>query len=131
MMGSTSQARNVNARIMGGELGAYKLDRTGRPTPPWPTPGARTAATAALPQMPPLDARLGLTYSATLERRRPVAWSRRRTASRTNKGNVVGKDFGKSAGFGVFSLNGAYRSATTSSSARASTTCSTRPTPST
>ncbi len=26
-----------------------------------------------------------------------------------NKGNVVGKDFSKSSGFGVFSLNGAYR----------------------
>jgi len=26
-----------------------------------------------------------------------------------NKGNVVGKDFDKSAGFGVFSLNAAYR----------------------
>jgi iron complex outermembrane receptor protein len=26
-----------------------------------------------------------------------------------NKGNVVGKDYDKSGGFGVFSLNGAYR----------------------
>jgi iron complex outermembrane receptor protein len=26
-----------------------------------------------------------------------------------NQGNVVGKDYDKSAGFGVFSLNGAYR----------------------
>ena len=26
-----------------------------------------------------------------------------------NKGNVVGKDYGKSSGFGVFSLNGSYR----------------------
>ncbi|MGE1115898.1 hypothetical protein ACQJ0K_29835, partial [Priestia megaterium] len=26
-----------------------------------------------------------------------------------NQGNVVGKDYQKSAGFGVFSLNGAYK----------------------
>ena len=26
-----------------------------------------------------------------------------------NQGNVVGKDYDKSAGFGVFSLNGAYK----------------------
>ena len=40
-------------------------------------------------------------------RRRPSgAWSPQRYA--LNSGNVVGQDFGPSAGFGVFSLNAGY-----------------------
>ncbi|HHH9558894.1 TPA: TonB-dependent copper receptor [Pseudomonas aeruginosa] len=113
MMGmSSTQARNVNARIMGGELGAsYQLDDN------WKTDatlayawGKNTTDNRALPQMPPLDARLGLTYERDL-------WSVGglwRVVAAQNRvavgdGNVVGQDFGKTAGFGVFSLNGAYK----------------------
>ncbi|MCY1177085.1 TonB-dependent copper receptor [compost metagenome] len=60
--------------------------------------------------MPPLDARFGLTYSednwSTGALWRVVAAQNRIDQ---NKGNVVGKDFDKTPGFGVFSLNGAYR----------------------
>lgn len=113
MMGmSTSSADNIDARIMGGELGAsYRL------TSNWKTDaslayawGKNSSDGEALPQMPPLEGRLGLTYeqgdwsAAGLWR---VVASQNRVAE--NKGNVTSKDFDESAGFGVFSLNGAYR----------------------
>ncbi|KFF35855.1 TonB-dependent receptor [Pseudomonas aeruginosa VRFPA01] len=112
MMGSSTQATNVDARIMGGELGAsYQL--TGN----WKTDaslayawGKNSSDGRALPQIPPLEARFGLTYeegdwsAGSLWR---VVAPQNRIAR--DQGNVVGKDFDKSAGFGVFSLNGAYR----------------------
>ncbi|WP_181260489.1 TonB-dependent copper receptor [Pseudomonas aeruginosa] len=112
MMGSSTQATNVDARIMGGELGAsYQL--TGN----WKTDaslayawGKNSSDDRALPQTPPLEARFGLTYeegdwsAGSLWR---VVAPQNRIAR--DQGNVVGKDFDKSAGFGVFSLNGAYR----------------------
>lgn len=113
MMGSlTSQAQNVDARIMGGELGAaYKLTENWRADATlayaW---GKNSSDGKALPQMPPLESRLGLTYSRD-------TWSvgalwrlvaeQNRIAK--NQGNVVGKDYDTSSGFGVFSLNGAYK----------------------
>lgn len=113
MMGSlVSQADNIDARIMGGELGiAYDLTDT------WNTDatlayawGKNSSDGEALPQMPPLEARLGVSYERD-------AWSAGalwRVVAAQNRvdegrGNVVGQDFGSSAGFGVFSLNGAYR----------------------
>ena len=111
-MGTRSRAENINARIMGGELGAaynltsnWKADATLAYA--W---GKDTTHDTALPQMPPLDARFGLTYSQD-------TWSAgalwRVVAAQNridqNKGNVVGKDYDKSPGFAVFSLNGAYR----------------------
>ncbi len=112
MMGMTSRAENINARIMGGELGAaynltshWKADATLAYA--W---GKDTTHDTALPQMPPLDARFGLTYSednwSAGALWRVVAAQNR---IEQNKGNVVGKDYGTSPGFGVFSLNGAYR----------------------
>ena len=113
MMGmSSTQAQNIDARIMGGELGAayaltdnWKADATLAYA--W---GKNSSDGKALPQMPPLESRLGLTYSRD-------AWSvgglwrlvaaQNRIAQ--NQGNVVGKDYEKSGGFGVFSLNGAYK----------------------
>lgn len=113
MMGmSSTQAQNIDARIMGGELGAaYKLDENWKADATlayaW---GKNSSDGKALPQMPPLESRLGLTYSRD-------AWSvgalwrlvaaQNRIAQ--NQGNVVGKDYEKSGGFGVFSLNGAYK----------------------
>jgi iron complex outermembrane receptor protein len=86
MMGMTSQAENIDARIMGAELGAaynftenWKADATLAYA--W---GKNSSDSTALPQMP-------------------------QNRIDQNKGNVVGKDFDKTPGFGVFSLNGAYR----------------------
>ena len=113
MMGmSRSSADNIDARIMGGELGAsYRLSEH------WKTDatlayawGKNSSDDDALPQMPPLEARLGLTYERD-------AWSAgalwrvvdQQSRVAVGQGNVVGQDFGETAGFGVFSLNGAYR----------------------
>lgn len=108
----SSQADNIDARILGGELGiAYDLNNN------WKTDatlayawGKNSSDGQPLPQMPPLEARMGLSYTQN-------AWSTGalwRLVSAQNridagKGNVVGQDVGKSAGFGVFSLNAAYR----------------------
>ncbi|MFV0453733.1 MAG: TonB-dependent copper receptor [Pseudomonas sp.] len=105
-------SENIDGRIMGGELGAtYRL------TPNWKTDaslayawGKNSSDGEALPQMPPLEGRLGLTYeqgdwsAAGLWR---VVAAQTRVAE--GKGNVTSKDFDESSGFGVFSLNGAYR----------------------
>ncbi|MFK0086304.1 TonB-dependent copper receptor [Pseudomonas sp. NPDC090755] len=113
MMGmSTSRAQNIDARIMGGELGAaYNL------TPNWKADatlayawGKNSSDGKALPQMPPLESRLGLTYSRD-DWSAGALW---RVVAAQNRiaegyGNVVGKDYEKSSGFGVFSLNGSYR----------------------
>ena len=110
--GMSTQADNIDARIMGGELGvAYDL------TTNWKTDatlayawGKNSSDGEALPQMPPLEARLGLTYQrddwsvGALWR---VVDGQGRIAD--GRGNVVGQDFSDSAGFGVLSLNGAYR----------------------
>ncbi len=113
MMGmSTSSAENVDARIMGGELGAsYRLSQH------WKTDATLAYAWAknssddeALPQTPPLEARLGLTYERE-DWSAGALWRVVDHQSRVaeGKGNVVGQDFGATSGFGVFSLNGAYR----------------------
>ncbi|SEC39814.1 TonB-dependent copper receptor [Pseudomonas anguilliseptica] len=110
--GMSTQADNVDARIMGGELGvAYDL------TSNWKTDatlayawGKNSSDGEALPQMPPLEARLGLTYQRddwSVGGLWRVVDGQGRIAA--GRGNVVGQDFGDSAGFGVLSLNGAYR----------------------
>ncbi|WP_417028061.1 TonB-dependent copper receptor [Citrobacter sp.] len=109
---SISQVDNVNATIMGGEAGiAYKWSDS------WKTDaslayswGENTSNHQPLPQTPPLEVRLGLTWeqgdwsSAGLLR---LVSSQSRVA--INEGNVVGKDFNSSPGFAVFSANAAYK----------------------
>lgn len=110
-MGS-AWAANVDARIAGGEAGmSYALD------PRWKADaslayawGVNRTEHRPLPQMPPLDMKLGLTYDTG-------TWSvgglwrgvvaQHRVA--VGEGNVVGQDLGPTAGFAVFSLNGGYR----------------------
>ena len=111
MMGATSQATNVDARIFGGEFGAsyavsptWKLGATLAYA--W---GQNRSDGRALPQIPPLEAKLTAAYddgtwsAGALWR---IVAPQKRYA--LNEGNVVGKDFGPSAGFGVFSLNAGY-----------------------
>lgn len=113
MMGMRrSQAYNVDARIAGGELGvAYDL------TSNWNADatlayawGENRSDGEPLPQMPPLEARLGLSYAHN-DWSAGALWRVVAEQNRVDEGagNVVGQDIGKSAGFGVFSLNGAYR----------------------
>ena len=60
----STQADNIDARIMGGELGAaYAFDTNWKADATlayaW---GKNSSDDEALPQMPPLEARLGLAY---------------------------------------------------------------------
>lgn len=106
-----SQVENVNALIMGGELGiAQKLSDEWKADASlaysW---GENRTDGTALPQMPPLESRLGLSWEkgdwTTTGLVRIVSHQNRVAI---NDGNVVGKDFSKSAGFTIFSLNTAY-----------------------
>jgi len=109
---SVSQVDNIDATIMGAEAGAsYQL------TGSWKTDlslaysrGRNTRDKQPLPQIPPLETRFALTWekgnwsSTGLLR---VVSHQNRIA--LNEGNVVGKDFSRSAGFSVFSANARYR----------------------
>ncbi len=112
MMGPMSSASNIEARIRGGEMGLEY-----RPAEHWTVGGTlayswgenRDAGTA-LPQMPPLEARLSAGWDNT-------RWSfgalMRSAASQDRialaQGSVVGQDIGPSAGFTTFAVNGGYR----------------------
>ena len=107
-----SKARNIDARTAGFELGgSYKL------APAWTaqatvayTWGSNRSDGTALPQMPPLEARLGLDYAqgpwTAGALWRLLAAQHRYTQ---DQGNVVGRDMGASSGFGVLSLHASYR----------------------
>ena len=103
---------NIDARIMGGEFGAayaFTPNITGDVSLAYAY-GKNSSDGRAMPQISPLEARFSLGYelgdfsSAALWR---VVAAQNRTDE--ERGNVVGKDFGPSSGFGVFSLNSAYR----------------------
>ncbi|MGE4406533.1 TonB-dependent copper receptor [Pseudomonas sp.] len=107
-----AEVSNIDATIAGAEMGAsYRF------TPNWKGDaslayawGKNRSDDRAMPQIPPLEGRLGLTYErdnwSTSGLWRVVA-SQGRVAE--NQGTVVGKDFDESAGFGVLAVNGAYR----------------------
>src|SRR5690606_22394107 len=105
--GMGSSVRNVDARITGFELGGSR-----RMTAAWTLQGTlaynwgrNTTDGRPLPQIPPLEAKLGLDYSqgpwSAGMLWRVVAAQHRHAIG---EGNVVGQDLGPSAGFGVFSL---------------------------
>ena len=104
--------RNVNATTWGAEAGlAYQLADS------WKLDGSlayvrgsNDTDNVALGQMPPLEMRLGATYDNrvwSLGGLLRMASAQDRFA--VNQGNIVGQDIGRTGGFGVFSLNGAYR----------------------
>lgn len=109
--GGASKARNVDARIFGGELGL-----SWQAAAHWSTQaslayawGKNTTDQRAMPQIPPLELRLSATYDDGIWSAgalwRLVAAQKRYAI---DQGSVVGKDFGPSAGFGTLSLNAAY-----------------------
>lgn len=105
-------ASNIDAHIAGGEAGAeYLLDSHWKASATlayaW---GENRTEHRPLPQMPPLETRLGLDWDNG-------AWSAGalwRVVARQNRvalgeGNIVGQDLGPSASFGVFSLHAGWR----------------------
>lgn len=111
-MMAMGRASNIDARIAGGEAGAvvalsprWKLD--GTLAYAW---GENRSDGRPLPQIPPLETRLGLTYDTgtwSVGGLWRVAAAQHRVS--VGDGNIVGLDLGPTAGFGVFSLNGGYR----------------------
>lgn len=105
-------ASNVTARIAGGEAGAeYRL------TDHWKASatlayawGENRTEHRPLPQMPPLESRLGLAWDNGI-------WSggalwrlvERQDRVALGEGNIVGQDLGKTGGFGIFSLHAGWR----------------------
>lgn len=107
-----SKARNIDARTAGFELGSsYRF------APAWTAQatlayswGRNSSDGTALPQMPPLEARLGLDYAHgpwTAGALWRLVAAQHRYAK--DQGNVVGRDMGASSGFGVLSLHASYR----------------------
>ena len=110
--GTPSKARNIDARTAGFELGSsYRF------APAWTAQatlayswGRNHSDGTALPQMPPLEARLGLDYAQgpwTAGALWRLVAAQHRYAQ--GQGNVVGQDMGASGGFGILSLNASYR----------------------
>jgi iron complex outermembrane receptor protein len=107
----SSADRNVNAAIRGAELGASYLI-----APPWRIGGTlayvwgeNRSDGRPLPQIPPLEARLTADYNSgpwTARAQWRLVAAQRRAA--IGEGNVVGQDFGPSAGFGTLSLSASY-----------------------
>ena len=108
----TGAVRNVDATTYGAELGYgqalggnWKLNSSLAYVH-----GDNDTDGTPLPQLPPLEARIGLGYD-------DKQWSFgalvRLVAEQTrydlNRGNIVGKDLGPSSGFGIFSLNAGWR----------------------
>ncbi len=112
MMGSSSQADNIDARIAGAEAGLkLQLDEQwllgSTLAYAW---GENRDAHRPLPQMPPLEARLSADWQG--QRWSAGALLRAVTAQHrvaAGQGNVVAQDLGPSAGFATFALNAAYR----------------------
>ncbi|MFO1409246.1 MAG: TonB-dependent receptor [Steroidobacteraceae bacterium] len=114
MLKPNGAVRNVDAASYGGEFGAARpLGRN------WSVDatlayvhGENRSDRRPLPQIPPLDARVGLNYA-------DAKWSGgvllRMTAAQDrfdlNRGTIVGKDLGAAPGFAVLSLNGGWRPA--------------------
>ena len=109
---TTTITRNVDAKTIGAEA-----DAVWALSPSWKltgtlayTRGSNDTDGGALAQMPPLELRAGLDY-------RRGNWSggllTRVVAAQTrfalNQGNIVGQDLGRTGGFAVVSLNGAWR----------------------
>jgi iron complex outermembrane receptor protein len=112
MMKSGGVSRNIDATTYGGE---WSLAFT--PTKQWKfdaslamVRGDNDTDNTDLAQIAPLEGRLGVTYNA-------AKWSvgslLRLVESQDrydlNRGNIVGKDLGPSSGFGILSLNAAWK----------------------
>lgn len=112
MMGTTTTARNVDARIAGGEAGvdwrvADNWTLGGTLAYAW---GENRSDDSAVPQMPPLESRVkvdwrGQRWSAGLLLRLVARQGR----VALDQGNVVGRDLGPTAGFATLALNAGYR----------------------
>ena len=113
MMGLTTQATNIDARIAGLEAGIdYQINEN------WKIGsvlsyayGKQTDSNQALPQMPPLAARVSITYDTGkhLSFGMLARIVSRQSRIALDQGNIVERDLGESAGFSTLALNAGYR----------------------
>ncbi|WP_084494909.1 TonB-dependent copper receptor [Alkanindiges illinoisensis] len=110
--GNSAGAKNIDASIAGAEAGtSYQftdnLTADLNVAYGW---GRNETDNQPLPQIAPLDARIGLTYQQDrLSVGTLLRLVDRQDRVALNQGNIVGYDLGKSSGFGVFSVNAAYQ----------------------
>lgn len=110
--GNRAQDSNVNARIFGGELGAsyqFTAGLKGDVSLAYAY-GKNTSDGKALPQVPPLEARFALNYQQD-NWSTGALWRVVNKQTRIDKGHgtLIGRDFNRTAGFGVLAINAAYR----------------------
>lgn len=111
-MKSNGATRNVHAESWGGEVSVdYRLFTSWKLSSTLSyADGENKTDKRYLPQMSPLEGRVGLTYE---NEKWSVGALARMVAAQDHfakdMGNVVGKDIGPSAGFSVFSLNAGWR----------------------
>ncbi len=113
MMGTATMARNILARTAGGEAGLewtpiHALRCEGTLAYAW---GENETDHQPLAQLPPLESKLSLAYDAGRDWTFGVLTRFVATQDRVavDEGNVVGRDLGRTPGFGVLSLNLARR----------------------
>ncbi len=111
-MKSMGVAENIQAATYGGELSGRYLWQSG-----WQleaslahTHGKDRSNKSPLPQISPTEARFSLSYSADTWHIGSL-WRLvdKQTRTQVGKGNIVGKDIAKSAGFGTLSLNAGWQ----------------------
>jgi len=104
--------RNIDATTLGGEAGLkYFITKTlNIDTSLAYVHGENNTEHQPLAQIPPLEGRISLNYNDQVwsfgSLWRIVAGQNRFAV---NEGNIVGQDIGRTAGFGVFSINGGWR----------------------
>lgn len=115
MMGGTRNAsivRNIEARTWGFELdGQYHFNDNWRSELTLASVrGANESDNRTLPQLPPLEARLGLYFDHN-DWSAGVLWRGIAAQDRfdLNRGNIVGQDLGPTGSANVFSLNAGWR----------------------
>lgn len=110
--GDTAGAKNVDATIAGGEAGvSYTFNKQfsadANLAYAW---GRNDETDKPLPQIAPLDFRLGLNYQQdqySMGALLRLVSKQNRIA--LNQGNIVGQDLSEGKGFGVFSVNAGYQ----------------------
>jgi iron complex outermembrane receptor protein len=105
-------SRNIDAHSYGAEAGLnYAINNNWKSeTTVAMVRGTNETDDSALPQLPPLEVRLGLNYAqANWTSGGLVRWVNDQNHYDTSMGNIVGKDIGPGEGFTVFSLNAGWK----------------------
>lgn len=107
----TTRTENIDAWTVGGEMGSawrFASDWKVQSALAW-VRGENLSQRSPLPQMPPLEAKMALTWSKH-QWESTLSWRGVASQGRVtkDKGNVTGRDQGRSAGFGVLSWDAYY-----------------------